>query len=180
MLSGVQHVWSYSFFSYFDNSCAIFSVQSSSSSLLSTGDGIETEAMYCAFTKLTTGESAFFSDAPDNYCVLRCMNPAAAARAVSGLRKHDMKRLGALTALFVISGRMPGRLNPPFINFLCYGCDFHSLTPEIIQDWLPGLYSIVRRWIEVGPTGELGPFQSHLASYHDIQVSRLINQLDIH
>ena len=97
---------------------------------MSTGHGIETEAMFHAFSKFTANESAFFTDSLDNYCVLRTISPAAAARAVSDQRRTDMLKLGALTALMLLGGWKPGQLDPLFVHYVLYACDFHCLTPD--------------------------------------------------
>ena len=128
--------------------------------------------MYRAFEKLTANHAAYFSEALGSFCTLRTQNPAAAAAAISSQRKEDMMTLGALVALMIIGGWRPGSLEPLFVYFLVYDCNFECLTPEIVEEWHPELAHMIRRWIQVGPSGDITPFESHLVSYHEIQVSR--------
>lgn len=114
--------------------------------------------------------NAFFAEALDNFCTLRIQNPAAAASAVSTQRLKDMKKLGALVGLMVLGCLKPGRIEPLFIHYLVHDCNFHSLTQELVADWHPDLANLIKRWIQTGPSGDIHPFESHLMSYHDIQV----------
>ena len=126
--------------------------------------------MHRAFEKLTVNHAAYFSEALGTFCTLRTQNPAAAAAAISAQRKVDMATLGALVALMIIGGWRPGSLEPLFIYFLVYDSNFDCLTPEVVEEWHPELARLIRRWIEVGPDGDITPFESHLVSYHEIQV----------
>lgn len=123
-----------------------------------------------AFSKLTANHSAYFSESIDKSCVLRALSPTVAAGVVSDQRRRDMSRLGALSGLMIIGGWKSGPLSPLFIYFLLYSCDFHCLTSDLVEEWHPGLACLITEWIEMGHTGDLTPFQSHLASYHDLQV----------
>lgn len=142
--------------------------------MISSGQGIEADAMHHAFEKFTANHAAYFSEALGSFCTLRTQNlaAAAAAAAISAQRKADMMALGALVALTIIGGRRPGSLEPLFIYFLVYECDFNCLTQEVVEEWHPELAHMIKRWIQVGYNGDITPFESHLVSYHEIQVSR--------
>ena len=127
--------------------------------------------MQRTFEKLTANRNAYFAEALDDFCTLRTQNPAAAAAAISIQRKADMTKLGALVALMIIGGWTPGALDPLFVYFLVHECNFDCLTPEIVEEWHPELALMIKRWIQVGPNGDITPFESHLMSYHEIQVS---------
>lgn len=127
--------------------------------------------MHRAFDKLTQNYNAYFVEALDGFCTLRTLNPAAAASAVSAQRKADMTKLGALVALMFIGGWKPGRIDPLFLHFLIHDRNFHCLTQNLVEDWHPSLALTIKQWIEVGPNGDIRPFESHLLSYHDIHVS---------
>lgn len=148
----------------------LFSINSSSGWLVTSGHGVETEVMHRAFQKFTQNHNAYFVEALDDFCTLRSQNPAAAASAVSVQRKTDMKKLGALVALMIVGGWKPGRIDPLFIYLLVHDFDFHSLTPDLVEDWHPALARLIKNWIQVGPEGDIRSFESHLLSYHDIQV----------
>ena len=127
--------------------------------------------MQRAFQKLTANPNVYFAEALDNFCTLRTQNPAAAAAAISSQRKTDMTKLGALVALMIIGGWTPGSLEPLFVYFLVYECNFDCLTPEIVEEWHPQLARMIKQWIQVGPEGDITPFGGHLMSYHEMQVS---------
>lgn len=148
-----------------------FSINSRTGEIIASGQGIEAEAMFRAFERFTANRAAYFSDALGTFCTLRAQNPAAAAAAISAQRKADMMALGALVALMITGGWRPGSLEPLFIYFLVYDCNFDCLTPDIVEEWHPDLAHLIRRWIQVGPDGNITPFEGHLISYHEIQVS---------
>lgn len=82
-----------------------------------------------------------------------------------------MKRFAAICALLFIQGKNPHPLSPAVVLFIIYGFDLRCLTPSFIGEWFADLRSLIFQWLEMGPNGDLSPFASHFASYHDTEVS---------
>ncbi|KAF8221415.1 hypothetical protein L208DRAFT_1328137 [Tricholoma matsutake] len=98
-----------------------------------------------------------------------------AASSVSVAQKQELKRLGAVCALFYIHGQTPIPLSPAVILFIVYKFNLHCLTPGFIGEWFVDLQKLIADWLESGPEGDLQPFASHFATYHDTEVSAYWN-----
>jgi hypothetical protein len=83
--------------------------------------------------------------------------------------------MGALAALLLIHGIAPYPLDPVVLHFFIHNCDLHAIHPSFLSEWHPELCCIIQDWINMGSSGDPTPFQSHFASYHDLQVSTSVS-----
>jgi hypothetical protein len=76
-----------------------------------------------------------------------------------------------VAALLYINGHTPAPLSPAVILFIINGTDLNCLTPAFIGEWFVNLRKRLLDWLEMGPEGDLQPFTSYFASFHDIEAS---------
>ncbi|KAF8233723.1 hypothetical protein L208DRAFT_1554721 [Tricholoma matsutake] len=98
-----------------------------------------------------------------------------AASSVSVAQKQQLKCLRAVCALLYIHRQTPMPLSPAVILFIVYKFNLHCLTPGFIGEWFINLRKLIADWLELGPEGNLQPFASHFATYHDTEVSAYRN-----
>ncbi|KAF8230740.1 hypothetical protein L208DRAFT_1172704, partial [Tricholoma matsutake] len=67
-------------------------------------------------------------------------------------------------------GQTPMPLSPTVILLIVYKFNLHCLTPGFIGEWFVDLQKLIADWLESGPEGDLQPFSSHFATYHDTEV----------
>ena len=88
-----------------------------------------------------------------------------------------MKKLGALCALLLINGQCLEPFNPFIFEYIINDCDLQSLHKHLVGDWHPELRQTIRQWIDMGETGDVIPFRSHFASFHNQSVQDPFNYL---
>jgi len=81
--------------------------------------------------------------------------------------------LGAATALCIINGISINPIDPVLLHYFVHNCDINSIYPALLAEWHPELKKTISDWINLGPDGDLGPFQAHFATHNDIQVACL-------
>ncbi|KAF8057836.1 hypothetical protein FPV67DRAFT_1429869 [Lyophyllum atratum] len=148
-----------------------FTVTTSSGSTLSFGQGIERETVFTAFQTFTTTHAEWFNHREDSFATLQTAYSAMVARHIPAERLAALKQLGALCSIMMIMGLTPSPLDPSIFQFIVHGCDLHSLHPAFIGEWHPNLHQLILDWKQAGPTGNIQPFQGHLATYHDLQAT---------
>jgi hypothetical protein len=94
------------------------------------------------------------------------------ASSVSVAWKQELKCLRAICALLYINRQTPMPLSPTVILFIVYKFNLHCLTPGLIGERFINLQKLIANWLELGPEGNLQPFASHFATYHDTEVSQ--------
>ena len=104
----------------------------------------------------------------DGFCTIRCLTSFAGA-SVSAGRKQEMMRLAVVAALLYISGHTPMPLSPAVILFITYGSDLNCLTLAFIGEWFVNLRKRLLDWLAMGPEGDLQPFATYFATFHDIE-----------
>lgn len=140
----------------------------------STGVGIEREAIHAAF-KLFEGSTAqWFTPRADDFFTPATSHSMATSRYVTAARLADLTILGALTALLLIHGIAPGRLDPVFLQYLVYDCDIEAVHSTFLGEWHPSIRQTIMQWLAVGPDGDISDFQAHFATYHDLPVREFI------
>jgi hypothetical protein len=77
--------------------------------------------------------------------------------------------------LLLIIGQCPTPLDPCILQYIVHGMDIHSLHPAFIGEWHPETRAKVLQWLDIGPAGDITPFQNHLAAYNALEVSLFIN-----
>ncbi|KAJ7160827.1 hypothetical protein C8R46DRAFT_1223166 [Mycena filopes] len=140
--------------------------------IVSFGVGVEREVWYTAFRCFTDSEGAWFLPRFDN----RCSIATTMSHSVPGLgdaRLEQLAVLGCIIGVLLIFGIAPEPLSPAVIQFAVNGCDLSSLTREFVREWHPDLVALLDRWDEIGPGGNVIPFQPFFASFMDLQVSVL-------
>ncbi|KAF8220749.1 hypothetical protein L208DRAFT_1332026 [Tricholoma matsutake] len=98
------------------------------------------------------------------------------ASFVSVAWKQELKHLRAVCALLYIHRQTPMPLSPAVILFIVYKFNLHCLIPGFIGEWFVNLQKLIANWLELGPEGDLQPFASHFATYHDTEVSAYQNR----
>lgn len=88
-------------------------------------------------------------------------------------RLIKLTQLGALSALLLIHGIAPGRLDPVFLHYLIYDCNLEAVHPSFLGEWHPDIRGQLMQWIAAGSEGNIDQFQGHFATYHDIPVRPL-------
>ena len=86
-------------------------------------------------------------------------------------RKSELAVFGALTALLIANGIAPVLIDPVYIYYLIHGCNFHLITPGLLQEWHQEFHSVVAKWLSESHTGNIRQFSAHIMTYLDIDVS---------
>ncbi|KAJ7228014.1 hypothetical protein B0H12DRAFT_233568 [Mycena haematopus] len=150
-----------------------FNIIREEENFFSTGEGVEREVIYSAFCEFTSQSGTWLLPRFDwRYSIATAMPPASSS-LVNASRRDSLTTLGCLTALMLIHGLAPDPLSPALVQYAANKCDLESLSRDFVGEWHPELRALIDKWIEIGPTGDLAPFQPHFASYHDMQVSTL-------
>jgi hypothetical protein len=135
------------------------------------GDGIEREVIHTIFEDFRQEAAQWFTFHADGQATLTISHSYATARFVSASRKRNMAILGAATALCLIRGMSTPPLDPILLHFFIHDCQLDAIHPGILGEWHPDLKQLVSNWIRLGPDGDPSLFQTHFATYHDLQVS---------
>ena len=53
------------------------------------------------------------------------------------------------------------------LHFAIHKCNLHSIHTGILGEWHPDFKQTLTNWIDMGPAGDLMPFQSHFVTFHD-------------
>ena len=122
------------------------------------------------FRQFKVQESQWFTPTVDGYTTLATSLTLAASQHVPAARKLDMAVLGATVALCLLHGFSAAPLDPLLLDFFIHDCNIHVICPTLLADWHPAIKRVITDWIDLGPDGDAGPFQSHFASYHNLQV----------
>ncbi|KAJ6457393.1 hypothetical protein C8R45DRAFT_1110642 [Mycena sanguinolenta] len=150
-----------------------FNIVRDEEDFLSTGEGIEREVIFTAFSQFTEYSGTWFLPRFDSRCSIATTMSLTASSLVNSHRRDSLAILGCLSALMLIHGLAPEPLGPALIQFAANSCDLQSLTRDFVGEWHPDLRALLDSWIDMGPTGDLAPFQLHFATYHDMQVASL-------
>ncbi|KAJ3496500.1 hypothetical protein NLJ89_g10477 [Agrocybe chaxingu] len=145
--------------------------------LRSAGRGVEQETVYLAFNTFRKNESEFFLPRAGNYSSL-AVTHSFSTSFIPRARLQTLSVLGSLAALMLVYGMAPNPLSPVFIHYMIHDCNFDSIHPGLLSEWLPELRRLLREWIDGDCTLDLAPFQEHFSTYHDIQISCLQHRDD--
>ncbi|KAK7043511.1 hypothetical protein R3P38DRAFT_2767227 [Favolaschia claudopus] len=139
----------------------IFSLQYPQSA---TGPGVERETLWSVFSGFDL--PSLLMSREDNFSTLRPLFTSTDI-PVPASRLDIVRRLGAVTALLLISGRWPFPLDPSIFQYLIHGGNLHALHPSFVGEWHPSLRQRLLSLIDLGPDADLTPFESDLATYLD-------------
>ncbi|EMD30815.1 hypothetical protein CERSUDRAFT_78597 [Gelatoporia subvermispora B] len=134
------------------------------------GEGVEREVLFTAFSEYRSSSLFVAPRLDDTYSIL---NIPIASLAMSENRRDSMSMFGALTALVMLEGLAPTPLDPVYIHYLIYDCDFSSITREIVQEWHPSFYFTLCDWLDTGHGGNISRFGAIVAEYTDLDISSL-------
>ncbi|KAK6992846.1 hypothetical protein R3P38DRAFT_3224689 [Favolaschia claudopus] len=129
-----------------------------------TGPGVERETLWSVFSGFDL--SSLLMSREDNFSTLRPLFTSTDI-PVPASRLDIVRRLGAVTALLLISGRWPFPLDPSIFQYLIHGGNLHALHPSFVGEWHPSLRQRLLSLIDLGPDADLHPFESDLATYLD-------------
>ncbi|KAJ3901848.1 hypothetical protein F5879DRAFT_991545 [Lentinula edodes] len=141
---------------------------------ISSGPGLEQSTVTEIFRQ-------FFEEREDEFCTLLYENYTTLHSAdlhISSSKQEDLVLFGAVSALALVYGHYPGRLNPLLLIYLLNDCDLSCLHRDLVSSYLPSVSEMLDRWLNIGPTDQVGEFASHFASYHNIQVGVLNGRSD--
>ncbi|KAJ7821885.1 hypothetical protein B0H14DRAFT_2371092, partial [Mycena olivaceomarginata] len=129
------------------------------------------EVIYTSFFLFTDHKGAWLLPCFDDRCSIATTMSLATSAYVSVDRREHLVVFGCLTALMLIYGIAPDPLSPSLIHFSANKCGLGSLTREFVGEWHPNLKTMLDTWDSIGPTGNITPFQSHFAIFHDMQAN---------
>jgi hypothetical protein len=144
----------------------------------SQGEGVEREVLTAAFAKFIQSEAQWLIPHANGFCTIASASNLS-SRAIPDSRRRGLQALGALAALLIIHGFPPEPLDPLVIYYILNDSNLHSLTQDVLREWHPELHQTISEWINIGPDGDLMPFQGHFMTYHEIQVRLLLLPLDL-
>ncbi|KAJ7079268.1 hypothetical protein B0H15DRAFT_804527 [Mycena belliarum] len=130
---------------------------------LSTGVGLERELLYGIFLRFSQEPEKYFSPREQGRCTISMTISMAHRFLVPAARLRELKLLGAVIMLMLLHGMTPEPLSPALFQYFLHGCNLNALTPEFLSEWYPALRVLLSSWVEMGPTGELGPYQAHFS-----------------
>ncbi|KAF6762168.1 hypothetical protein DFP72DRAFT_1061446 [Ephemerocybe angulata] len=137
----------------------------------STGRGIDREVLYTAFEKYRNQGSAYLQTLSDDLASVTVAYPVTSPSMIPSRRLTSLGKLGAICALMMLSGQCPAPFNPLLFHYIINHCDLHSLHPALVGAWHPELCADIRRWNELGPTGDISSFQSHFSTFWNSELS---------
>ncbi|KAJ7436551.1 hypothetical protein FB451DRAFT_1417408 [Mycena latifolia] len=144
--------------------------------IVSSGEGIVREVMHAAFIKtLTTTGPQWLTARLDHKLSLLFVRSLGFGPHTFGPRQQLISVSGALWALMLIKGFAVDPIDPALLQFLIHDCNLHSVHPAFLAEYHPDVKHVLDLWKEAGPTGDINlpPIVSHLATYHDLEVSAL-------
>ena len=121
------------------------------------------------FWQFKVQDAQWFTPTIYGYATLATYLTLAASQHVPTTRKLNMA-VGVTVALCLIRGISAVPLDPLVLHFFTHDCNIHGIHPTLLADWHSTLKQVISDWIDLGPNWDVGPFQSHFASFHDLQV----------
>lgn len=137
----------------------------------SLGSGLERETIHTALNMFLSDAGQWFVPTDEGRLTLAISMPLRLASAIAPSRLEELRVLGALVSLSLISGKPPGPITPALLQYALNDRCLESLTPEFVATWHPTVAGIAQAMQTVGPHGSLLPFQSEIINFLNIQVS---------
>ncbi|KAJ3764557.1 hypothetical protein FB446DRAFT_796028, partial [Lentinula raphanica] len=141
---------------------------------VTSGPGLEKEVMNLFFkTNLDDRVNHYLVELIDDYTTISAM-PLSSSTEVSQSRLQDLTFFGAVVGLSLVHGSYPANINPLLLVYLLNHSNLKSISKHLVMDQFPTLYHTLARWKALDPRdNNLSFFQSHFASYHNVQVCHL-------
>lgn len=136
----------------------------------SVGSGVERETIHTALNMFLGNAGQWCVPTDEGRLSLAISMPHRLASTIAASRLEDLRVLGALVALSLISGRPAGYVTPALLQYALNDRSLLALTPDFVAVWHPTIACVARAMQAVGPLGSLSPFQSEIISFLNIQV----------
>ncbi|KAJ7092068.1 hypothetical protein B0H15DRAFT_948250 [Mycena belliarum] len=123
------------------------------------GHGVEREAWWALFKSMNN--SSLVVEGLDGFSTLRPLFPSAVSdRDVPVARLELLRRFGAVSAMLLVAGLYPGRLEPGLFQYIIHQCNINSLHPSFISEWHPSHRLDILNWLELQPDADPSEFQA--------------------
>ncbi|KAJ6589567.1 hypothetical protein B0H19DRAFT_922638, partial [Mycena capillaripes] len=139
----------------------------------SLGSGLERETIYTALNIFLADAGQWFVPTDEGHLTLAISMPLRLASAIAPSRLENLRVLGALVSLSLISGKPPGPVTPALLQYALNDRRLESLTPDFVATWHPNVARVARAMQAIGPQGNLLPFQNEIINFLNIQISAL-------
>ncbi|KAJ3884175.1 hypothetical protein GG344DRAFT_84457 [Lentinula edodes] len=140
---------------------------------VTSGPGVEQSVMNGLFHEyFVTRASEFCTPLLDDFSTLTTL-PQTGSTHMSQAKKEELAMFGAVTALALIYGCYPGKLNPLLLIYLLNKNELRCLHRQLVFQHFPALGNTLDDWLSIGPEDNVQRFTSHFASFHNIQVAAL-------
>ncbi|KAJ6552969.1 hypothetical protein B0H19DRAFT_949959, partial [Mycena capillaripes] len=139
----------------------------------SLGSGLERETIYTALNIFLADAGQWFVPTDEGRLTLAISMPLRLASAIAPSRLENLRVLGALVSLSLISGKPPGPVTPALLQYALNDRRLESLTPDFVATWHPSVARVARAMQAIGPQGSLLPFQNEIINFLNIQISAL-------
>lgn len=126
---------------------------------LSLGEGVDREVWHTAYLEYANNTAILAPRLDNTHSLLN----SPLTRSESD--KTELAIFGALTALLMLSGTPPAKLDPVFVHYLLHDCDIHSITKAIMKKWHSEFTSKLEDFINIGPSGDIRPFACYIDTY---------------
>ncbi|KDQ49089.1 hypothetical protein JAAARDRAFT_143923 [Jaapia argillacea MUCL 33604] len=141
----------------------------------SSGEGVEREVLSTLYQQFHSETAEWFSPNPDDYVSIATSLPLSCAGYLSRSQKLGLTCLGAVIGLMLLNGFITHPFDPVVIQYLIHGRDINSISKAFLAQWHPDIKQTICDFIDLGPNGNLAPFQPYFSTYFDIQVASLRN-----
>ncbi|KAJ6557453.1 hypothetical protein B0H19DRAFT_1070117 [Mycena capillaripes] len=139
----------------------------------SLGSGIERETIYTVLNIFLADAGQWFVPTDEGRLTLAISMPLRLASAIAPGRLENLRVLGALVSLSLISRKPPGPVMPALLQYALNDRRLESLTPDFVATWHPNVARVARAMQAIGPQGNLLPFQNEIINFLNIQISAL-------
>ncbi|KAJ6562080.1 hypothetical protein B0H19DRAFT_1068763 [Mycena capillaripes] len=129
--------------------------------------------IYTALNIFLADAGQWFVPTDEGRLTLAISMPLRLASAIAPSRLENLRVLGALVSLSLISGKPPGPVTPALLQYALNDRRLESLTPDFVATWHPSVARVARAMQAIGPQGSLLPFQNEIINFLNIQISAL-------
>ncbi|KAJ7712614.1 hypothetical protein B0H16DRAFT_1743940 [Mycena metata] len=149
-----------------------FCVLNDNGTIASFGNGIETECIQRALNTFLDKPGRWGLPTDEDRLSLAPSMPLRMASSVSPARLEEVRTLGALISLGLISGKPPGAVSPGLLQYARNEQKLEALTPSFVSSWHPTFDHVARQIQAAGHLGDLLQFQSTIINTLGIQVQQ--------
>lgn len=103
-------------------------------------------------------------------CTVHAAYPLTDPSRIPASRLRAMEKLGAVSALMMMSGQCPTPFDPLLFHYIVHSCDLRSLHEQLVAEWHPELRRDILVLKEMGAEGNLAPFRGLFATYWNADV----------